>query len=154
MIGRVRARPRALCRRWRERLETPALEFRGRQHAGPTVENLHRLRARPQLADEIIGGGFDQQCDEFLEQDAMSVSKKARRRLVGRAAARDHVAGDGPGRAAKADQRDLVGKARANAADRLKDGFEPGKIEALAQSAEVGMRCDRVEARPSSPIQK
>ena len=65
----------------------------------------------------------------------MAERKQPRRRLVGRAVAGDHVGRDGPGRAAKADQRRLGRQFLAQPPNRLVDRFEihvkPFAVESL-----------------------
>ena len=132
----------------RDRRDAPALEFGRRQHARPGIEDLRRLGAGAELAHEIGGRGLDQPVDQRREQVGMAIGEQARRRLIGRAAAGDHVARHRPRRAAEADQRDLVAAARLDARDGLEHRREPRPVGLVAQRGEIGGGLDRLEARP------
>ena len=85
----------------------------GRQHAGPGVEDLHRVGAGAQLLDQVARRHLDQDVDHAGERFAFAIRHQARGRLVGRAAPGHHVGRDRPRRAAEAEQRDVVaGSAR------------------------------------------
>ena len=60
-----------------------------------------------QLPDQILDRILDEHVDELSECFRVPVRHHARRRLVGRALAGDHVGCDRPRRATEADQRDL-----------------------------------------------
>ena len=81
-----------------------------RQHPRPGVEDLHGLDAGLQLPDQIAGRGIDQDIDECRETVRILIGEQARRRLVGRALAGDHVARNRPGRPTEAQQCDGSGK--------------------------------------------
>ena len=102
-----------------DRRHAPALELGRRQDARPGIENLHSFRARCELAQEIGGRSVDEALDQLGEQLRLAIGEEPRRRLIGRAAPGDHVARDRPGRAAKADQRDVAGQRRFDPLERL-----------------------------------
>ena len=61
------------------------------------------------LAEQIVDRRLDQEIDQRFEGGRIAIGQKPRRGLVRAAAALDHVGGDRPGRAAKADQRPSAG---------------------------------------------
>ena len=93
------------------RRDAPAREFARRQHAGPGVENLHRVGAGLELRHQIARRGLDQDVDHAGERFRLAVGHQPRRRLVGRALPGHHVGRDRPRRAAEAEQRDMRGSA-------------------------------------------
>ena len=103
------------------RRDAPALELVLGQAARPAVEDLQRAGAGLDLADQIIGRALDQEIDEMLERRSVAIGKQPRRRLVLAAAALDHIGRDRPRRAAKADQRHVLGKRGDHTLDRLVD---------------------------------
>ncbi len=94
------------------RLDAPARELARRQHARPSVEDLHRVRAGTQLLDEIARRHRDQNIDHAGERLRLAIGHQPRRRLIGRAAPRHHVGRDRPRRAAEAEQRDVCRECR------------------------------------------
>ena len=83
-------------------------EFVRRQHACPGIEDLHRIDAGLELANEIVGRRLDQDIDQPRERLRMAIGEQPRRRLIRRAVARDHVGRNRPGRAAEAEKRHLA----------------------------------------------
>ncbi len=92
---------------------TPAQEF----------ENLHGVDAGAELRGKVVDRSFDQFVDENLETGRIAIGEKARRRLVGRASARDHIARHRPWRATKAEKGGFLRQVRSDAID----GFEHGR---------------------------
>ena len=110
-------RPRTISHR---RLDHPAAEFVVRQDARPAVENLHGLRAGLDLPGEVIHRAVGDEVDQPGEILRVAEGGEARRRLVRRAMAGDHVGRDRPGPAAKADQRFFGAAARRGRARRFR----------------------------------
>ena len=136
-----------------ERLDAPTLEFGGRQHARPGVEYLHRLGAGLYLAQEVGGGSLDEPIDQRREQFWLAIGEEPRRRLVGRAAASDHVARHRPGSAAEADQGGFRRQALASARDRFENRRQPRPVRRLAQRREIGRSFDRLQARTLAALE-
>jgi hypothetical protein len=89
---------------WRN---TPLPKLARWEHTRPGVEDLHSVYPGFELPDEITGRCIDQLVDQPGKILRMVIGEQACRRLIGRAAARDHVGGNGPGRPTKAKQRNL-----------------------------------------------
>jgi hypothetical protein len=130
--------PRDVCDDLPHRLDAPAREFGRRQHAGPGVEDLHRIRAGAQLLDEIARRDRDQNVDHAGERLAFAISHQPGRGLIGRAAPRHHVGRDRPRRAAEAEQRDI----RRQCALHLPHGLVHRRKHAF-----ICVRCKRIELR-------
>ena len=101
------------------RIDAPARELVGSEHAGPGVEELHGIDPGLELGREIIDRSFDQDVDQLAEDFRIAIGKQPRRRLVRRAVSRHHVGRDRPWRAAKAEQRHFARQLGANDPDRL-----------------------------------
>ena len=153
MIGASGALARTLATSAVTGADAPAFEFSRRQHPGPRIEDLHRFRPSRQLAHEIFGGGVDEALDQRGEQAWMAIGEQARGRLIGRAAPGDHVARDRPGRAAKADQRDIVGEFGFHPVERLEHGRELLPVGLGAEPREAGRVLDRSEPRPLAALE-
>ena len=80
---------------------------RGGSTPDPGVKNLQRVGAGIELPQQVLDRVLHQHIDDFRECLRMAIGHDARRRLVGRALSSHHVVRDGPGRSAKADQRNL-----------------------------------------------
>ncbi len=92
------------------RVDDMPAELRGRQEAGPGVEQHHRLGAGLDLRRQVADCRLGQQRDQPIEQCRLGIRHGPRRGEIPRAAALHHVAGDGEWRAGEADQR-AVGEA-------------------------------------------
>src|SRR5580692_591426 len=89
------ARRRKLCTHARHdarhRLDAPFAEFVGRQHARPGIEDLHGIDTGGKLPDQVARRSLGQYIDELRKGFRMPISEQPRWRLIGRAAARDHI---------------------------------------------------------------
>ena len=135
---RRRARRRSFWRSRPRRLAAPSTMRRiGSSESG---SNSAGGKADPKLSKictasapastwriEIGGRGHHQPVDQRLHEGRIAIGGEAGRRLVGRALAGDHVAGDGPGRAAEAQQRRLA----AAATERRRSSVSKTGVEAL-----------------------
>jgi hypothetical protein len=94
-------------------------EGRGKGRA-KALEDLHGFGTGIDLRDQVGGRGRDKPVDEGAHELGVAIGDEPGRRLVGRALAGDHVAGDRPGRSAKAEQ----GRLRRQGALDAAEGFE------------------------------
>src|SRR5579862_1539785 len=90
-----------------DRRDAPAFELSRRQNARPAVKNLDRLGARLDLTRKIGDRAGDQAIDKLGEKIGTAISEKTCRRLIRRRAPCNHIARNGPRRAAKTEERDL-----------------------------------------------
>ena len=74
--------------------------------------------------DEIGDRGLDEPRDERLENLRPAKGEEPRRRLIRRSVTGDHIARDGPRRAAKADEGGLLRQSALHTLDRLEDRRE------------------------------
>ena len=102
----------------RGRLDGVAAEERPGERAGPGVEELDDLRPGVDLGEEVAGGRLGDPRDQRVEGRRVAVDQRPRRRLVGGAAAGDHVGRHRPGRAGEADERHVRRQRRAHDAAR------------------------------------
>src|ERR1700728_4353627 len=86
--------------------DTPFTKFIRWQNSCPRVEDLHSIDAGLELPDQIARRRRNQGFDQFRKCIRIPVSKLPCRQLVDAATAGDHVSRNGPGCAAKAEQRD------------------------------------------------
>ena len=126
----------------------------GRQHAGPGVEDLHRVGAGFELLDEIARRHLDQNIDHARECFRLAIRKHARGRLVRRAASRHHVGRDRPRRAAETEQRDLRRQRRLHAPHRLIHRCEYGLVRLARQRAKLGGIVERREPRAFARLER
>ena len=126
---------------------------RGRQHAGPGVEDLQGVGAGSELRQQIFDRVLDQHVDDFRERLRMPVGHHPRRRLVGRAMAGDHVGRHRPWRAAEADQRDLWIERAAHDLQRLEHRRELAEIGVLRQRRDLGGIIQRLEPRTLADLE-
>ena len=96
--GMALSQLRCDARRWSN---SPFLELCRRQAAGPAVEQLHRFRARFDLAREIVERHGFNPVDDSTEGTRVGVSETAGLALLPAALASDHVGGDRQGLPAK-----------------------------------------------------
>jgi hypothetical protein len=132
------------------RLERERTELGFGQAPRPGVEDLHRLGTRLDLRREMGDRRLDQEVDELPEAFRRPIGPELRRRLVGRAAAADHIGRDRPGRPGEADERRLGGKALLQAPHRLIDGRQPLDHRAEIEIVDLLGPGDRIEHRPLS----
>src|SRR5690348_8463266 len=88
----------------RSRCNHPLLELSGRETAGPTVEQLHCLRARVDLMRQIINRDLLDPSDNLAETGRIRIGQAACFALVTAALPRDHVSRDRPRTSRKSDQ--------------------------------------------------
>ena len=127
-----------------DRRDAPALELGRRQDAAQEIENLHRFRARRELARQIRGRSVDEALEQRREEFWLAIGRP-RRDLVWRPATCDHVARDRPRRAAKADQRDVAGQRRFEPIERLEHRREPRPVGLFGELCEPAGVGDRIE---------
>ena len=109
----------------RYRPDAPALEFSRRQHPGPRIRRSAQLPPPPPAGAARYSAEASTRRSISAENKLrMAIGEQPRRRLIGRAAPGDHVARDRPGRAAKADQRDIAGQCGFQPVERLEHGRE------------------------------
>ena len=118
-----------------------------RQHAGPGIEDLHRIGAGLELPHQIARRCLDQHVDQRGEGRGIAIGKQPRRRLVRRSAAGDHVGRDRPGRAAEAEQRHRRRQRRFHAPHGLIDRRQHLVIDVRRQPLKIGAILERVEQR-------
>jgi excisionase family DNA binding protein len=106
------------------RCDDTLAEQRRRADTGPTVEEHHGLGPRLDLSNEIGVGRVGQDLHESAEDSGMAVDHGAHMGEIFRAAALDHIAGDGERTAGEADQgrRPSLGAHQPN---RFKDRGHP-----------------------------
>ena len=85
-------------------LDREILEILTLERAGPAVEELDHFAARLDLFRQVFDRRHGHRIDQRREGRPVGVLELVRRRLILRAAARDHVGGHGPGHARKADE--------------------------------------------------
>ena len=131
----------------RMRLDAPSLEFPSGKNSRPGIENLHRIDAGIELANQIARRRLDQKLDQFREDFGMSVGEQSRRHLVGRSLSGDHV-----GRDASTARRRSQGMSRPAAnrrlhpRDRLIDRLKRCMIDRCPQC----LQCRRIRSAASS----
>ena len=150
---RVRRRALQPVHQPHDRGDAPALELGGRQHARPGIEDLHRFRARLDLAQQVIGGGVGEAVDQGREDLGMAEGEQPRGGLIRRAVAGDHVARHRPGRAAEADQRGLGGQGGLDPLHGLEHRREARPVGLDAQSGEILSGLDRRQARALAALE-
>src|SRR5581483_4483590 len=132
----------------RGRLHAPAFEFIARQNSRPGIENLQRFGARLELPDQIIRGCICQHIDQPRKAFWIAISQHARRRLVGRALACNHVSRHRPRRATKTNQRDVAWQSCLYRTNRRIDRRKRGVIDLEWQSFDRCHVTQWFEARP------
>src|SRR5271165_6080250 len=127
-------------------------EQRGRQHAGPAVEQHHGLGPGFDLCGEVGDRRLGQHRHQPREQGGLHISHGADMGEVLRPAAFDHVAGDGEGRAGEADQgrgiEPLGRQARPHALDRLQDRRDRQDHTVRIEGVDAGMIGQARQYRP------
>ncbi len=120
-----------------------------RQHAGPGVENLHRVDAGLELADaDSRPRPRTSTSISRAKASGCAIGEQPRRRLIRRALPGHHVGRDRPRRAAKADQRRLaIAVADFTRAHRLIDRRQHLAIDGLAHSPKRRGIRQRLEPR-------
>ena len=81
------------------------------------------------------------------------IGEEPRRSLLGRAAPRDHIARDRPGRAAKAEKGRLRRQLRFDPIDRLEHGSKTFEIDLFEKPVEIRFRLDRREPWPLAGLE-
>ena len=84
------------------------------QAAHPAIENLDGVGAGAHLLGGILGGHRDQLLHQFVPRGGRGVHHLLGEKIVARASAFDHVAGEGEGRAAESDDGELVAEVLAH----------------------------------------
>lgn len=88
--------------------EAELFKRRVAQHAAPSVENLHRLRARVDLGVEVGGNGLGVGIEDFVQQIGARVHHGFDGAEFFAAAAFDHITGERERAAGEADKRYAV----------------------------------------------
>ena len=86
-------------------LDHHRIEQHRRHAAGPAVENLHRIGAGLQLADQVEGDTFAQDIQKLSKALWIAIGPKLRRFLLVTARARRQICRQRPGRAGETQQR-------------------------------------------------
>src|SRR5215472_9435862 len=126
----------------------PSMEFVRRQNAGPSVEDLHRVRTCLQLPDQITGGRVDQLVDEFGKSIRISIGKAPCRLLLRCAAAGNHIARNRPRCAAEAEQCNIPRKIRFDPFDRLVNRRKYAMIYLRLEPCQPSAIDNRIELWP------
>src|ERR1700730_8910790 len=111
------------------RLDAPFAEFLGRQHTRPSIEDLYRVDTGRNLPDQIACRSLAQYIDKLRKSFGMPIREQPCRRLIGRAAARDHIGCHRPWRPAETQQRDRRRQFRLDPCNRLIDRRKFGVID-------------------------
>jgi hypothetical protein len=115
-----------------------------RQYACPTIEELDRLGASPDLMLQVLTDSVGQQVDKPLKSIRISESPALDVRKPGRCATAtlDHVSGDGPRGTSKADQGNVGRKCQCYSPDGFVYRCEAFVDDLGIQLREAGGRAD------------
>src|SRR5581483_824155 len=91
----------------------------GREHAGPGVEELHRVGAGARLRERVRGERLGELLEQARPDARLAVHERLRDREVARRPPLDEVAGDGERPAAEADDRLVGAELAADGGDRV-----------------------------------
>src|SRR5690625_2739709 len=105
--------------------EAPAPELVIRPDTSPGIEDLDGFRTGFNLCQQVAARRFDQQADQVRKALRIAVGPALGLEEIPAGAALDHVAGDGPGRACKADQAGFFRQGTAQQGNGGKDGLKP-----------------------------
>ena len=127
---------------------------RRRQHAGPGVEDLHRIRPGAQLLDQIARRHRDQNLDHAGEGLRLAIGHQPGRGLIGRAAPRHHVGRNRPRRAAEAEQGDILRQRVLDPADGLVDRRKHRVIGVGRKRVQLRRIVQRLQPRPFASLER
>ena len=136
---------------------TQRRNWEGEQGPGPAVEQHQRLGPRLGLGQQVVGRRLHQGADQLGEQLRLAIGHAAGGGEVAAAMALHHVAGDGPGAAGEADQRDLLGMRVERGADQphgLHDGRGIAGADGRGRARRSPRRCGRGSSCGPSPSAK
>ena len=94
---------------------------RARQEARPRIEDLHGIRARGGLLQQVLGHEAREAREQLVEQRRLRGRERAQRREILRALAFDEIGRERPRRAAEAEQRRFFRQRRTRQLQRLDD---------------------------------
>jgi hypothetical protein len=106
------------------RFDRPAPEAGIVQHSGPCIEDLYRIRARIELANEIADGRCNQLVNEPLHQIRIAIGSNTGSHLILGRVPGNRIAGNRPGRPTEAEQCCFRGQFRSKTGNRLYHRFE------------------------------
>src|SRR5215471_18757445 len=128
-------------------LDYPAPELGLRQHAGPAVEQLDRLGARLDLADEVDGCRRDQTIYQSGEARGILGRPGFCPREVPGGTALDHIGSNSPGRTSKADECNGIWQSLSHVAESFTNRGGPLQHPTKLKRSDVALVRERGEYR-------